>query len=58
MKTKVIKSGEKDQWSLPGTSISKEEFKSGIKKAEKGPFYTVEESKKLLEEWRKERNSR
>lgn len=58
MKTKILKSREKENWALPGSPISQDEFKSGIKKAEKGPFYTVEESKKLLEEWRKQENSR
>lgn len=57
MKTKAIKSKEKS-WALPGEPISLDEFKAGIKEAEKGPFYTIEESKKILEEWRKKRNSR
>jgi len=50
MKTKHIKSKESESWSLPGNPISLDEFKSGIKKAEKGPFYTIAESKKMLEE--------
>jgi predicted transcriptional regulator len=57
MKTKTIKTKE-TRWALPGEPISLDEFKAGIKKAEDGPFYTVEESKKMLEEWRKKRNSR
>jgi len=58
MKTKNIKSKEKDNWALPGNPIAQDEFKDGIKKAEEGPFYTVEESKKILEEWRKKKSSR
>jgi predicted transcriptional regulator len=58
MRTKNIKAKETDSWALPGKSLSLDEFKAGIKKAEKGPFYTVEESKNMLEEWRKKRNSR
>ena len=58
MKTKIIKSKETESWALPGNPISPDEFKAGIKKAEKGPFYTIEESKKILEECRKKRNSR
>jgi len=58
MKAKNIKSKETESWALPGNPISLEEFKDGIKKAEKGPFYTVLESKKILEEWRKKKNSR
>jgi hypothetical protein len=61
MKTKNIKdikSKEKDSWALPGNAISMEDFQEGIKKAERGRFYTVEESKQKLEGWRKKRNSR
>jgi len=58
MKTKGLKSRDKDQWALPGNPISQDEFERGIQKAEKGTFYTVGESKKLLEEWRKQKNSR
>ena len=58
MKTKNIKTKETDSWALPGKPLSVDEFKDGIKKAEEGPFYTVEESRKILEEWRKKRNSR
>ncbi len=57
MKTKTIKTKE-TRWALPGEPISIDEFKAGIKEAEKGPFYTIEESKKILTEWRKKRNSR
>lgn len=57
MKTKAIKTKE-TAWALPGEPISIDEFKAGIKEAEKGPFYTIEESKKILAEWRKKRNSR
>ena len=58
MKTKTLKSRDKDKRALPGNPISWDEFKKGIQKAEKGPFYTVGESKKLFEEWRKQKNSR
>lgn len=57
MKTKNIKTKETDSWALPGDPLTLEEFKAGIKKAEKGPFYTIGESKKILAEWRKKRNS-
>jgi len=45
-------------WALPGDPIPIDEFKEGIKESEKGPFYTIEESKKILEGLRKKRNSR
>ena len=56
MKTKITKTKE-TSWALPGKPISMDEFRAGIKEAEKGPFYTIEESKKILAEWRKKRNS-
>ena len=58
MKTKILKTKDKDQWALPGNPISEDEFKNGIHKAETGLFYSVGESKKLLGEWRKQENSR
>jgi len=58
MKTKNIKTKEKGNWALPGNPIPHNEFKDGIKNAEEGPFYTLEESKNMLEEWRKKKNSR
>lgn len=58
MKTKTKKSKETDKWSLAGEPISIDDLKSGIKEAEKGPFYTIEESKKLIKEWREQKDSR
>lgn len=43
------------EWSLPGDPISQKEFETGISEAEKGRFYTIQESKKILTEWRKKR---
>lgn len=57
MKTKAIKTKAIGNWALPGEPITLDEFKAGIKEAEKGPFHTIEESKKILEEWRRKRNS-
>jgi hypothetical protein len=57
MKTGV-KIISKQNWGQPGSPLSVEEFEKGIKTAEAGPFYTVEESKKMLEEWRKQRDSK
>jgi hypothetical protein len=58
MKTKAIKSKKTDSWAFPGDPITLPEFKVGIKKAEEGPFFTIEESKKMLEAWRNEKSSR
>ena len=57
MKTKIIKTKGTGSWALPGDPITLDEFKTGIKEAEKGPFHTIEESKKIIEEWRRKRNS-
>ena len=57
MKTKIIKTKGTGSWALPGDPITLDEFKSGIKEAEKGSFHTIEESKKIIKEWRRKRNS-
>ena len=46
----------KNNWAIPGEPIGIEEFKAGIKEAEKGPFMTLEELKKAVEEWKKDQN--
>jgi len=57
MRTKIVKAKEPGSWALPGDPITLDEFKAGIKEAEKGPFHTIAESKKIIKEWRKKRNS-
>jgi hypothetical protein len=42
-------------WVLPGTSLSQDEFLTGIQQAEKGPFQTVQESMDNFEAWIKSR---
>lgn len=37
----------------PGKALTQKEYEAAIKVAEKGPFYSVEESKKMFEEWKK-----
>jgi predicted transcriptional regulator len=55
MKTKTIKT-KRINWALPGDPISIDEFKDGIKEAEKGPFMTLDELKKSVEKWKKSQN--
>ncbi|HMP99497.1 MAG TPA: hypothetical protein PKC24_06915 [Cyclobacteriaceae bacterium] len=50
-----LKNTRKENWTSPGKSLSPEEFKKGIKEAEKGPFYTTEDSKKIVSTWKKEK---
>jgi hypothetical protein len=54
MKTDVKKS---KSMALEGSPIPLDEFRQDIAKAEKGPFYTPEQAKKLMASWRKKRNS-
>ncbi len=54
IKTKKSKKKEKN-WSLPGTKLTQDEFEEGIRKAEEGPFYTVQESMEHFESWMKNR---
>lgn len=57
MKYETIKKDRKN-WALPGNPLTLDEFKKGIEEAEKGPFYTIEESKKIIAQWREARNSK
>ncbi|MBW8326573.1 MAG: hypothetical protein K0M50_17545 [Prolixibacteraceae bacterium] len=47
----------KINWAIPGQTVTQEQFVESIREAEKGPFYSIEESKKMIEEWRKQRSS-
>ena len=54
-----IKNLANDKTSFPsGKDISNKEFMEGIKLAEKGPFYTVQESMKLFDKWVKKREKK
>jgi hypothetical protein len=55
MKHETIKKNQKS-WALPGEPLTLHEFKKGIEEAEKGPFYSIEESKKIIAQWREARN--
>lgn len=48
MKTPKVKS-----WVLPGVKLTHKEFIEGIRKAEEGPFYTLEEIQEMRKKWRK-----
>jgi hypothetical protein len=51
MKQFKIDDQKKDikNWILPENSLSQEEFLAGIKQAEEGPFFTVQESMENFE---------
>ncbi|MCA4895729.1 MAG: hypothetical protein ING84_12065 [Cytophagales bacterium] len=41
---------------LSGEALSEDQLKEAIKAAEKGPFYSIEESKKLIKGWREQKH--
>ena len=49
----VKQKSESKNWSLPGESLTTQEFQKGIINAEKESFYTIEKSKKMIAKWRK-----
>ncbi len=49
---KTKKKREEKSWALPGTKLTPEEFIAKIRKAEEGPFYTLEEVQKMRKQWR------
>ena len=52
MKT-IRKINKKTIWTRPGR-MTHDEFMTGIRKAEEGPFYTLDEIKKNVADWKKE----
>jgi hypothetical protein len=42
-------------WALPDQTVSSDEFKAEIKKAEQGPFINPDEFEQLFEEWKRGR---
>ncbi len=60
MKQFKIDDQKKDikNWILPENSLSQDEFLSGIKQAEEGPFFTVQESMENFEQWLKSREKK
>ena len=43
---------KKINWAIPGQTVSKEELVQSIRETEKGPFYSIEEIKKMRKESR------
>jgi len=52
MNTKTVKLVKEKSWAIPGAKFTQEEFIDKIRKAEEGPFYTLEEMKELRKQWR------
>jgi predicted transcriptional regulator len=60
MKQFKIDDQKKDikNWILPENSLSQDELLAGIKQAEEGPFFTVQESMENFEQWLKSREEK
>lgn len=58
MKTVRAKASQQINWAIPEQTITREEFVSAIEEAEKGPFYTVQESMQHFEQWLKSREKK
>ncbi|MFP8487481.1 hypothetical protein ACKGJO_00135 [Gracilimonas sp. Q87] len=58
MKGKELKDKFSENRFTSSDTLSESEFRKGIKKAEKGPFYTVQESMTEFESWLKKRKEK
>jgi hypothetical protein len=52
---KEVKNNTKKNWVKPGLILSQSEFNKGIKQAENGKFFTVQESMQHFEQWMQSR---
>jgi len=53
MGTVKTKKTKEINWANPEQTVTHGDFKAAIKQAEKGPFYTVQESMQHFEQWLK-----
>ena len=49
---------KKTNLAIPGQTVSKEELVQSIREAEKGPFYTIQESMNHFDQWLNSRENR
>ena len=47
-----IKTERKKKKTLPGLDMTQEELLARVRKAEQGPFYTFDEFKQKMKEWK------
>ena len=50
-----IKTVSKKRKLLPGLDMTREEFIARVRKAEEGPFYTLEEGLEMMRQWGEQR---
>jgi hypothetical protein len=53
---RTTKSKKEKNWVVPGVKLTQDEFEKGIKKAEEGPFYTLDEIKSKMKVWKQSKN--
>jgi hypothetical protein len=53
MRTAKTKKTKEINWAIPGQNITNEEFMDSIRKAEKGPFMTIDEFEQRFEAWKR-----
>lgn len=51
MNTKIVKTDKQKSWALPGVKLTHDEFIAGIRTAEEGPFYTINEIRSMRQQW-------
>ena len=52
MRTVKKKESKKINWAIPGQTVTHDEFMTEIRKAEKGPFMTIDEFEQRFEAWK------
>lgn len=55
MRTVKTKKAKEVNWAIPYQTITYDEFIDALKKAEAGPFYSVQESMQHFDKWLKSR---
>ena len=52
MRTAKTKEIKEINWAIPGQTVTHDEFMASIRKAEKGPFMTIDEFEKRFDAWK------
>jgi hypothetical protein len=52
MRTVKTKETKEINWAIPGQTVTQDEFIAAIRKAEEGPFMTIDEFEQRFEAWK------
>jgi hypothetical protein len=52
MRTVKTKEVKEINWAIPGQTVTHDEFMKAIRKAEEGPFMTIDEFEKRFDTWK------